>query len=384
MHDIDKYASNHQYCLYKLAAKSPSADLIVVGGGPSGAMAALLAAEAGLETVLLERSKIPRPKSCGGLISARAANLLPTDLLKQKEVFHPIRSIAVITGKREYIAEHNEPCGYLVDRTEFDSALLMVASARGVKVLDQTALTGINLQAKEGGSSANNLLEVDTSSTGKISARYIIGADGAYSVTARLTGLRKRKRQAEGKASSILIEKICSTPGKASFYPRPFSGGMAWSFRAGCLYNYGSGGLFGRQRDLKKDAELFRSNGHLNYKSSWPLPFLGPVCQNTAGRVILVGDAAGFVEPYSGEGIYNSLKSAYLAIEAIKEAEVNNTEAESYYCNLIKRHFRRLFIPALIGAVYLHALALLVPQTLPREIIKLMNNRLWFNDHLPF
>jgi flavin-dependent dehydrogenase len=98
------------------------------------------------------------------------------------------------------------------------------------------------------------------------------------------------------------------------------------------------------------------------------------------GNLLLIGDAAGLVEPFSGEGLYNCFKSARLAVQAIREAETVGFNAAVAYNRLFRTHFRPYFLPTLAGIVMLHAQSLLYPTAVPPQIARLIENQLWFND----
>ena len=155
---------------------------------------------------------------------------------------------------------------------------------------------------------------------------------------------------------------------------------MGWVFHGKGWFNRGVGGLCGRKTLFKAYNQLFGAIAPKRTLSSWPLPFLGPVSEVAKGNLLLIGDAAGLVEPFSGEGIYNSLKSALLAVQAIREAETVGFHAAVAYNRLFRTHFRRYFLPNLVGTVMLQAQSLLYPKAVPLQIARLIENQLWFND----
>lgn len=150
-------------------------DVIVVGGGPAGAVAARECARLGLETVLLEKEFLPRPKTCAGAISAAAMNLLdvpiPPEIIEARcSVFHGFY------GDRQITIELEQDFIVLVSRDVFDLWLVSLAQAAGAEV-------------RQG----QKVIEVDPGTNGVIvrtsgrvyTARLVIGADGVYSTVAR-------------------------------------------------------------------------------------------------------------------------------------------------------------------------------------------------------
>ncbi len=216
-------------------------------------------------------------------------------------------------------------------------------------------------------------------------ARYVIGADGAMSSCSLLSGLRTKQPGPTGyglsRFSETGDEKI--NPGTLTFYPLPLLGGAGWSFHGSNWINQGVGGLVKLKQLKKAYNHLFRENQKKLKPVSWPLTFLGPLKRAGRDNLILAGDAAGLIEPFSGEGLYNTFKSAILASSALTRAEMENKEAGEVYNNLYREHFRKAFIAVLAGAVLLHGRSVIYPASLPRQIENLIENRLWFNRPFP-
>ena len=101
---------------------------------------------------------------------------------------------------------------------------------------------------------------------------------------------------------------------------------------------------------------------------------------NAKSNIILIGDAAGLVDPFSGEGLYNSFLSSILAVKSILIASGDDTKAAVMYDKLFKIHFENTFYPALRGAFMLHGKALLGDGKIPDYIALLMQNKLGFNN----
>ena len=369
--------------------KNDTYDLVVVGAGPAGALAAATAAEAGLKTAIIEQKCFPRQKLCGGLISARALSLLPADFSLPEAESTAILQFAITKKDRRYRYRAEKPLGLTIKRAIFDQLLAAYASQKGAVLLEEAALKGIEIAGAEADQRTTDYLihfrkEREQST---ISTRYLIAADGALSRCAELGGVDRRWRKkicGWGLAEIIPGKELRADPAddwpQLEFFPLPFRGGMGWAFHGKGWLNRGVGGLCGRKALFKAYTQLFGTIPEKRTLKSWPLPFLGPVSKVAKGNLLLIGDAAGLIEPFSGEGLYNCFKSARLALQAIREAKTAGQDAAVAYNRLFKTHFRRYFLPTLAGTVMLQAQSLLYPSAVPPQIARLIENRMWFND----
>lgn len=365
-------------------------DLVVVGAGPAGALAAAMAAKAGMKTAIIEQKSFPRLKICGGFISARALSMLPEDFYLPPGNAETVYHLSIIKKNRSYSYQSNELLGYLVQRSSFDQLLAAYASRQGALLVERSSLKKIEVTQEKADpgrcyiirfSVGNDMIAIKT--------RYLIAADGALGRCSELGGISRSIRTkicGWGLAEMITTQKDqVFTPGNPALlkiYPLPFKGGMGWAFQSKGWINRGVGGFAGCKRLLKTYDQLFGDGGEKSKPQSWPLPFLGPVSKVAKGNLLLIGDAAGLVEPFSGEGFYNSFTSALLAVQAIKEAKTAGFDAAVVYNRLFKNHFRRYFLATLAGTVLLHAQSLLYPSAMPQQIARLIDNRLWFNKDL--
>ncbi len=360
-------------------------DLAVVGGGPAGSITAALAAEAGLYTAVLEQNKMPRFKTCGGFVSARALSLLPPDLdlaeIPGEEVF----TLRVDKKRQSYEHRPARPLGLLVKREHFDHCLLRYAARKGVTILEEHTLQDLDEPGENPNQPGYYRLEAAEVGSEPIMARYVVGADGALGRCGVLAGLREAGIGPCGRGLSEIVETGTAAgytgnePGTLIFYPLPGLGGMGWSFHGSGWINRGVGGLFGPGLLKKAYKVLFADDRSGCGPSWWPLPFLGPLKKAGLENLLLIGDAAGLVEPFSGEGLFNAFKSAILALQALKEAEESGHKAGGIYNRLFKNQFKQAFLPTLAGSVTLHGRALFHPASMPRHMAGLMNNRLCFN-----
>jgi geranylgeranyl reductase family protein len=365
--------------IFKPSAEELAFDLVIVGGGPAGALAAILAAEAGLAVALLERKSKPKPKPCGGFISKRAIDLLPENLNLPDDIKTNIHKITVVRGSRDYSYCSEQPLGWLTRRDLFDSFMLSQAENRGAVVINGVYPKEITHIGNEGN---HNRYQVSTGGEKciRLTARYLIGADGAYGSTAKLAGLYKKRVFLYGRTLSAVYAGAQpeQKAGTLLFYPSPLALGMSWAFYADHWVNLGIGGLAGRKSLKRILNQVYQGKNNKLATRFWPLPFLGPLRANSRGNLMLIGDAAGLVEPFSGEGLFNAFASAHIAFQTVITATRKNEEAEKVFRNLFRNHFHLGFAATMLGAALLQARSILHPSSLPSQIALLMQNRLWF------
>ncbi len=322
----------------------------MVGGGPAGATAAKVLGEAGISTLVLDKNAFPRDKPCGGGISARvierfpylesALRAIPTKWIS-KVYFESPAGMAV-----DY--ESPERLYLMIRRLEFDQLLLSIARQH-VECHAPALVRNITDNA------AFAIVTADVAGEQReYKCRLVLGCDGANSVVARFSRLRSGGIQNE-----YAIDMMEETPSQelASsdadrmyiYYRIQGQYGYGYVFPKAQHLNLGVGfkldyylsELRGRQysyhqafvEELTSKGVIAGKSNRANFRA-FPLPIGGPLARTSTDRVLLAGDAGGFVNAFTAEGIYYAMVSGELAarsaIEAVKAGDAGRDQLSSY------------------------------------------------------
>ncbi|GIH25034.1 hyaluronate lyase [Acrocarpospora phusangensis] len=296
-------------------------DVVVIGAGPAGSSAALAAARLGADTLILDRSRFPRYKTCGGGLIGQTLGSLPGDLdvPVRQEIFATTFSR---DGKSVLRRESRKRILSLVDRAEFDDALLARAVREGAVARLETTVTSI---AEEGDT------VVLGTNRGPVRARHVVGADGSASRTGRFVGVELSQVDLGLEVELEAGDHADAWRNRIHLDWGPIPGSYAWVFpkgerlTVGVIARKGAPGetrdylaAFLRQQGLQ-DAKVVQDSGHLT-RCRTPRSPLGK------GRVVLCGDAAGLLEPWTREGISFAVRSGSMAGRLAAEAVQKDPE----------------------------------------------------------
>jgi geranylgeranyl reductase family protein len=318
----------------------PSPDVLVVGGGPAGATAALTLARGGARVHLLDKAVFPRQKPCGGAISVRALRRFPflRDALARISTHWISRLYLEAPSGEGLLLTSRTPAALMIRRIEFDRLLIDLAReggaivSEGVAVAGATELPGgVRLRARDGR---------------EFEAPFVIAADGVNSVVARRIGLntgwpasRVALDMMEETASATLRSADPATLWVAYGYQG--SEGYAYVFPKATHVNVGVGYVLDWYRKHGEMAPYDLQRAFVNtlrerrvlegascHEAFTPflLPVGGPLARVTTRRVALAGDAGGFVNGMTAEGIYYAMVTGELAARAAAAGDLGRYE----------------------------------------------------------
>jgi len=310
------------------------AEVIVAGTGPAGSAAARRLARAGVRVLVLERDALPRQKPCGGGISTRVLTRFPwLPPALPRIPTHPVSSL-YLEGPSggAFRMQSNGPAVILIRRIEYDAMLASLAREAGAEIVAPAAIA----QASEDADGVT----LRTRDRREFRAPIVIAADGVNSVIARRLGINSgwpRAKLALDMMEETPIETLrAAEPDTLSvFYGYGGAHGYAYIFPKRAHLNVGIGYLlpFFKERvdvapyDLQRAfvgdllaRGLATGESRREHFTPFLIPIGGPLKTTARGRVLLAGDAGGFVNGFSAEGIYYAMVSGELAADAVLSA----------------------------------------------------------------
>lgn len=329
-------------------------EVIVVGAGPAGAITATMLAQNGHDVLLLDRQSFPRDKTCGDAVPAVAIDILYEQGMQEKVEtavsrgeFYPLEKMRLVSPKGYELIAPLERSGigansYVAPRFYFDTLIQQHAVTSGAEfcqaqveepILENGRVVGVNARL-------NGTLET-------LRAKVVVGADGVTSAIARKLRPKTTQHTDQHRAVALraYIDGIMEFPHEVEFYLyKNILPGYAWIFPTGTgQANIGLGMRLDHFRKTPRKLKdllteflnmpaikkRLEQGGKLRNIATWQLNFGSQKhLHHVYNGAVLVGDAAGFINPLTGGGIYNSLVSGKLAAQTIHTALQSNDTSQ--------------------------------------------------------
>jgi geranylgeranyl reductase family protein len=271
-------------------------DVAVIGAGPAGSTAAYRLASAGAHVLLVDKARFPRDKPCGGGVTLRAARLLPFSI--EPVVEDALDRLQLSLRYRwAFRRKARTPLAYMTQRRRLDHFLLQKAREAGAEVREETTV-----DARE------------------LDAAFVIGADGCNGTSAKELGLGREI------VHGVALE--ANYPYDARFAHTMvldlavIEGGYGWIFPKGDHLNLGVGGNESEGPKLRGELRRLCEQHGVDPDAAtemrgYRLPMRTPATRLVRDNAAVIGDAAGLVDPFSGDGMFEAFLSAQLVSEAI-------------------------------------------------------------------
>lgn len=311
-------------------------DCIIVGAGPAGSTTAYNLAKQGKSVLILEKAEFPREKSCGGGVSPAIAQWFDFDFAPviQNHVSQ-VQYTFKMSDAAEVQLQDVTPM-WMVQRGQFDNFLVEQAIAKGADFKSGMEVIGVSLKDDSWQISTNN---------GEFSGKYLIAADGANSNITKMLSFAETQKVT---AASLQIPGEISDHRKsmAFFDFGSLKNGFMWCFPKANGYSLSAAYVRnpkGKSDELKKQltkyAQLFNLDADQGEYKEHPLNLWQKDRPLHSERVLLVGEAAGMVDPLIGEGIRPAIFTGVTAATAIIDALNGRENALANYTDTVNQEW---------------------------------------------
>ena len=304
---------------------------MIVGGGPAGSTAAYRLARAGVRVLLVDRATFPRDKPCGGGVTGRAARLLPFSIEPVVEDVVDRLECRLQYGPR-FERTADAPLALMTQRKRLDHFLLEKAAEAGAEVRDGVKVKDVRA----------NALAVDGK---EVKARVVIGADGCNGTTARALDLGGEI--VHGVALEANFPHVARFAHAMVLELAVVRGGYGWVFPKGDHVNVGVGGDESEAPHLREHLRRLCEMHGIDFDSAsstrgYRLPMRRPEARLARGTTALIGDAAGLLDPFSGDGMYEAFLSAQLVADAALAVLAGRADGLEPYAQAVERRITPL------------------------------------------
>ena len=327
-------------------------DTVIIGAGPAGMSCAITLQKNQQQVCVIDKALFPRNKTCAGLVTGKTLKLIKS-IFESDDVdklFCYTANSIKLYRKNELLAEAPiKNSANLVNRIDFDNALVERYKAFGGKILEGERNIRIDYE--------NNRVILSDGDT--IGYHHIVFADGALSLSHKLTDFDKRK-MAFGIEAYVPSDQFHTD--SVDIYFDCIEDGYLWVFPHGETVCIGAAGMYDKSADYQKlIADFFKSigvNPDIQKYTGAFLPYGYLISQEKLPKnVLLIGDAGGFTDPISGEGLYMALKTGMLAAEALSSGEPKKTYLKSVapIADIVKEgaKIQKMFFSSAVQKVFL-------------------------------
>lgn len=307
-------------------------DVLVIGAGPSGCAAGVVAARAGLDVRVIDRATFPRPKVCGDALSNKAIAIIGSlgagDALRAAPHADVLGALALLPDGGSIPRDYGDARGMIVGRLDLDALLVRALVASGAEVTEGSAADDLVV---EGGAVVGARVGGEV-----VRARAVLAADGPGSVATRALGVEKPRGRGLAISATAYFEGVTGAlrEGWSEHWFDPgLPYGYGWIFPA--VEGVSNVGVYLRRDgyDARKlslstlfDAfigqhrERFEGARRVGSVRTWQLPLSDVGVRVGMPGLLTTGDAGRHVDPLTGEGIWQALRTGEVAGEVCAEA----------------------------------------------------------------
>ena len=291
--------------------------VIVIGAGPAGTACGITLQKSGINHCLIDKAVFPRNKTCAGLVTKKTYELIQSLLDYQDTdfLFCDTSSTIRLYRKTKLLADAPLKRNIrLVERHSFDNTLAERYKALGGKLFEGEAGITIDYPHNRIVLSSGQILYYET----------LIFADGALSMSHKLLDTDNKSKMAFGVETYVSSDVIDSK--SIDIYFDYVDNGYLWVFPHGERVCVGVAGKYAKDTDYRENLKTFLTDigvdtQDIKYIGAFlPYGYVIPQ-EKLPENVLLVGDAGGFTDPISGEGLYMALKTGTLSAQAISTAD---------------------------------------------------------------